>query len=56
MARPPSPGQLLAGAVVVISPAKIPSGTELSFGYVSNDRAMFVTLIDVNSYTCRSQR
>jgi hypothetical protein len=51
----PSPGQLLSGAVVVISPAKIPSGTELFFGYASNDRAMFLSLIDANSYTCRSQ-
>jgi len=52
---PPQPGQLQAGAVVVINPAKIPSGTEMFFGYTSSDRAMFLNVITIDSYTCRSQ-
>jgi hypothetical protein len=51
----PSPGQLLADAVAVINPAKIPAGAELFFGYSRNDRAMAIALIDVNSYACKSQ-
>ena len=47
------PGQ---PATVVIDPAAIPAGTELSFGIfqVANGGRAFITLIDTGSYTCTS--
>jgi hypothetical protein len=51
----PSPSavqQMAAHTVTVINPAAIPSGTELFFGYSSNNRAVFTDLIYTNSYTC----
>ena len=47
------PGQ---PATVVIDPAAIPAGTELSFGIfqVANGGQAFITLIDTGSYTCTS--
>jgi hypothetical protein len=45
------PGQ---PATVVIDPAAIPAGTELSFGIfqVANGGRAFITLVDPGSYTC----
>jgi hypothetical protein len=51
----PSPSKLIANTKTVINPAKIPSGTELFFGYSSDDHAVFVDLIYIHSYTCGSQ-
>jgi hypothetical protein len=42
--------QIPADAVVVINPAVIPAGTELSFGYGNN--GLLVGLIRTDSYTC----
>jgi hypothetical protein len=45
-------GFVPADIVTVINPAKMPSGTELFFGYVSRDRGLFFDLIYTSSYTC----
>jgi hypothetical protein len=47
------PGQ---APTVVINPAAIPAGTELSFGnfQLANGGRTFLTLIDTGSYTCAS--
>jgi hypothetical protein len=39
-------------SVTVINPAKMPSGTELFFGYFNSDHALFFDLIYSSSYTC----
>jgi hypothetical protein len=44
--------EMAAHTVTVINPAKIPSGTELFFGYASDIHAVFTDLIYTNSYTC----
>jgi hypothetical protein len=49
------PGELkriIADTVTVINPAKMPSGTELFFGYFNSDHALFVDLIRTSSYAC----
>lgn len=49
----PSDVKVIAGnTVTVINPAAIPPGTELFFGYSSNEQAIFTDLIDTNSYSC----
>jgi hypothetical protein len=50
-----SPGDqnpVLAGAVTVINPAKMPAGTELFFDYIHH--GLVGSLIYTNSYTCTS--
>jgi len=47
-------GRVGAGIVAVINPAKVPSGTELFFGYYDSDQALSPNLIDTRSYTCVS--
>jgi hypothetical protein len=51
---PPPSGlnQIAARTVTVINPAAIPYGTELFFGYSSSDHAVFLDLIDTNSFSC----
>ena len=44
--------QIAARTVTVINPAAIPYGTELFFGYSSSDHAVFLDLIDTNSFSC----
>ena len=39
-------------AVVVINPALVPAGTELSFDYLNNGKSLTVSLIHTDSYTC----
>jgi len=46
--------QLIADTKTVINPAKIPSGTELFFGYSSTGHALFFDLIYPGSYSCGS--
>lgn len=41
-----------ADIVTVINPAKMPSGTELFFGYFNSDHGLFFDLIYTSSYTC----
>jgi hypothetical protein len=54
-AVPPAHAGPIAGFLAVINPAKMPSGTELFFGYFSGDRGIFTDLIDTSSYTCGPQ-
>jgi hypothetical protein len=44
-----------AGTKTVINPARMPSGTELFFGYVPGTSLVSADLIYTNSYTCTSQ-
>jgi hypothetical protein len=46
--------QLVADTKTVIDPAKIPTGTELFFGYSSAGHALFFDLIYPGSYSCGS--
>jgi hypothetical protein len=41
-----------ADLLMVINPAKMPSGTELFFSYFGSDRGLFSSLIYTRSYTC----
>jgi hypothetical protein len=53
--RPAPPGDLnriLPDAVTVINPAKLPTGTELFFGYFNSDHLLLAGLIYTSSYTC----
>jgi hypothetical protein len=47
-------GRIGAHIVAVINPAKMPSGTELFFGYYDSDHALSPNLIYTRSYTCVS--
>jgi len=52
---PVAPNQPVpADAVTVISPAAMPAGTELFFGYFNSDRTLAGNLIYTSSYTCSS--
>jgi hypothetical protein len=53
---PPSDLNRIAAQIkTVINPAKMPSGTELFFGYSNSGHALFVDLIYTGSYSCRGQ-
>ena len=50
--KPSARNWIVAHTVTVINPAAMPSGTELFFGYVNSDHALFFDLIYTSSYTC----
>jgi hypothetical protein len=54
MAAPPANAGPITDFLAVINPAKMPSGTELFFGF-NGDRGLFTDLIYTRSYTCSSQ-
>jgi hypothetical protein len=53
---PPGPGAgdkpVPRDAVMVINPAKLTAGTELTFNYLDDNREVHFGVIDTNSYTC----
>jgi hypothetical protein len=51
--KPRDLNQLIDDTVTVINPAKMPSETELFFGYSSGAHVIFTDLIYTRSYTCR---
>ena len=48
--------ELIADTKTVIDPARIPTGTELFFGYSSSGHALFFDLIYPGSYSCSSDK
>jgi hypothetical protein len=54
--QPPDNGVVnaLSKTELVINPALLPAGTELSFGFFPQERSLAETIIDANAYTCAS--